>query len=110
MNDGNQITVKQTHLITCIVQRGHGDAIARAAIKAGAGGATTHFARGSGTRERLGLLGLVIVPEKEVVLVICKEEESSRIFDAIVKAGKLEVPGMGTAYETPIIKVVGGSF
>ena len=110
MDDRNQITSEQTHLITCIVQRGKGDAIAQAAIKAGAGGATTHFARGTGTRERLGLLGLAIVPEKEVVLVICKEDESLRIFDAVAKAGKLDVPGMGTAYITPIIKVVGGSF
>lgn len=97
-----------SHLITCVVQRGKGEAIAKAAIGAGAGGATVHFARGTGTRERLGLLGLAIVPEKEVILVLCKEGESSRIFDAIAKAGKLDVPGMGIAYITPVIRVAGG--
>ena len=109
MDDTSKNNPQQTHLITCIVQRGKGDEIAAAALDAGAGGATTHFARGTGTRQRLGRLGLAIVPEKEVVLVICKAEDSSRIFDAIAKTGQLDVPGMGTAYITPVLRVVGGS-
>ena len=42
-------------LITCIVQRGTADAIIAAAQVAGAQGATVHYGRGSGVRERLGL-------------------------------------------------------
>lgn len=110
MDEGDQISMAHTHLITCVVQRGQGDAISRAATKAGARGATVFFARGTGTRERLGLLGLAIVPEKEVVLVLCRKEESSRVFDAIAKAGKLDIPGMGIAYITPVINVKGGNF
>jgi len=109
MDNENQTPAVSLQVITCVVQRGKGDAIGKAAVEAGAGGTTTFFARGAGTREKLGLLGLAIVPEKEVVIVICKEEECPRIFDAISKAGKLDVPGMGIAYITPIIKVVGGS-
>lgn len=44
-------------LITCIVQRGLADTIIVAAREAGAQGATVHFARGMGIRERLGILG-----------------------------------------------------
>ncbi len=110
MNDENHIPSTQTCLITCIVQRGIGDKVSKAAIDAGVGGATAFFARGTGTRERLGLLGLAIVPEKEVVLVVCKEGESSHMLDVIAKAAKLDVPGMGIAYMTPIVKVVGGNF
>ena len=51
-------------LITCIVQRGLADAIVQAAVDAGAHGATVHYARGSGMRERLGVLGLAIEAEK----------------------------------------------
>ena len=109
MGDESQTVSTQMHLITCVVQRGKGDRISKAAIKAGAGGTTAFFARGTGTRERLGLLGLAIVPEKEVVLILCSEEESSRIFDAIAKAGELDVPGMGIAYITPILRVAGGN-
>lgn len=109
MSEENRTSSSQMHLITCVVQRGNGDAISKAAIKAGAGGATIHFARGTGTRERLGLLGLAVVPEKEVIFVLCEEEESPTIFDAMCKAGKLDVPGMGIAYVAPIIRVAGGN-
>jgi len=95
------------HLITCVVQRGQGDAIAKAAIDAGAGGATLFFARGTGTRERIGLLGLAIVPEKEVILIVCREDISSGIFTAVKKAGKMDVPGMGVAYITPVLDIAG---
>ena len=91
-----------------MVQRGKGDTVVKAAVGAGAGGATVFFARGTGTRERLGLLGLAIVPEKEVVLIIASEDEKDRIFDALCKAGKLDVPGMGLAYITPVVQMVGG--
>ncbi|OFZ56554.1 MAG: hypothetical protein A2428_10645 [Bdellovibrionales bacterium RIFOXYC1_FULL_54_43] len=97
----------QFQLITCIIQRGKGDSIGKAAIAAGAGGATVFFARGMGLRERLGLLGLAIVPEKEVVMIVCTESETPRIFDAIVAAGKLDTPGMGIAYVMPIYHVAG---
>lgn len=94
-------------LITCVIQRGKGDKVGKAAIQAGAGGATVFFARGMGFRERLGLLGLAIVPEKEVVMIVCKKEETKGIFDAIVKAAKLDTPGMGIAYVIPIHAVAG---
>jgi len=110
MDNENTTKGDSLHLITCVVQRGKGDTIAKAAIEAGASGVTTHFARGQGTRERLGLLGLAIVPEKEVVLVICKDDDSSRIFEAISKAAKLDVPGMGIAFITPIIKALGADY
>ncbi len=94
-------------LITCVIQRGKADKIAKSAIEAGAGGATIFYARGMGIRERLGLLGLAIVPEKEVIMIISSKATTPKIFDAIVKAAHLEVPGMGVAYVTPITAVAG---
>ena len=110
MSKENRKTSTSFNLITCVVQRGKGDVIVKAAIDAGVGGATVFFARGTGTRERLGLLGLAIVPEKEIVLLLCREDESDRIFDTVCKAGKLDVPGMGIAYITPIIRMQGGGY
>jgi nitrogen regulatory protein P-II 1 len=94
-------------VITCVVQRGKADKVAKAAIEAGAGGATIFFGRGMGLRERLGLLGLAIVPEKEVITIVSQKSKTDMIFRAIVKAGKLDVPGMGIAYVTPITRVAG---
>ena len=94
-------------LITCVVQRGKADKVAKAALAAGAGGATVFFGRGMGLRERLGLLGLAIVPEKEIIMIVSEKKETPLIFDAIVEAAKLNVPGMGIAYVIPIHAVVG---
>ncbi len=94
-------------LITCVVQRGKADKVAKAALAAGAGGATIFFGRGMGLRERLGLLGLAIVPEKEIIMIVCDKIETPKIFDAIVETAKLNVPGMGIAYVIPIHAVVG---
>ena len=94
-------------LITCVVQRGRADKLAKAAIEAGAGGATVFFARGMGVRERLGLLGLAIVPEKEVLMIICHDREVRPILTALTRAGDLDVPGHGIAFVTPIEAVVG---
>ncbi|MEQ1877867.1 MAG: P-II family nitrogen regulator [Bdellovibrionia bacterium] len=94
-------------LITCVLQRGKADKVVKAALDAGAGGATVFFGRGMGLRERLGLLGLAIVPEKEVIMIVSKQTETHKIFDAIVKAAHLNTPGMGIAYVIPIHAVAG---
>ncbi len=94
-------------LIFCIVQRGRADRIIKKAMKAGAGGATTWFARGSGIREKLGLLGIAISPEKEVMMIVTPPELTDRVFAAIVAAGKLDVPGQGLAFVTEIKQLVG---
>jgi nitrogen regulatory protein P-II 1 len=94
-------------LITCIVQRGKADKVAKAALKAGASGATISFARGMGLRERLGLLGLAIVPEKEVITVVCEETTTAAIFAAVVAAAHLDVPGMGIAFVHSLSRVAG---
>ena len=94
-------------VITCVVQRGKADKVAKAALDEGAGGATIFFARGMGLREKLGLLGLAIVPEKEVIMILCNKTNTPGIFAAVVKAAKLDVPGMGIAYVSPISAVAG---
>ena len=94
-------------LITCVLQRGKADKVAKAALDAGASGVTVFFARGMGLRERLGLLGLAIVPEKEVIMIVTKQVEAEKIFEAVVAAAHLDTPGMGIAYIIPIHAVAG---
>jgi nitrogen regulatory protein P-II 1 len=63
-SDNNLRELRDLVVITCIVQRGSADDVMKAANKAGATGATIYFARGTGVRERLGLLGIAIQAEK----------------------------------------------
>ncbi|MBT3921750.1 MAG: P-II family nitrogen regulator [Nitrospina sp.] len=91
-------------LITCIVQRGVADAIIQAAREAGAQGATVHFARGMGVRERLGILGVAVEVEKEVIDIVVSKEQVERVFERMYLAGNLDTPGMGIMYITSLEK------
>ncbi|MGB5179275.1 MAG: P-II family nitrogen regulator [Gammaproteobacteria bacterium] len=91
-------------LITCIVQRGLGDIIVHAAQEAGAQGATIFYAKGSGVRERLGILGVAVEVEKEVVNIVVSSEQLETVFNNIYLAGNLDTPGMGFMYVTPLEK------
>ncbi|CAA7622650.1 P-II family nitrogen regulator [Magnetospirillum sp. UT-4] len=92
------------HLITCIVQRGRADAVVQAAIEAGAEGATIHYARGTGLREKLGLWSIAVNAEKEVVTIAVSREQLNFVFERMFLAGKLDTPGMGFIYVTPVEK------
>ncbi len=75
-----------------------------AAREAGAQGATVHFARGMGVRERLGILGVAVEVEKEVIDIVVSKEQVDRVFERMYLAGNLDTPGMGIMYITPLEK------
>lgn len=102
---GHTITLlTDVRLITCIVQRGLGDIIVNAAQEAGAQGATIFYAKGSGVRERLGILGVAVEVDKEVVNIVVSSEQLETVFNNIYLAGQLDTPGMGFMYVTPLEK------
>jgi nitrogen regulatory protein PII len=92
-------------LITCIVSTGRGDAVIRAAEAMGAAGALVYHARGTGSRERLGLLGIAIEAEKEVVSILVATDYQDVVFEAVYRAAELGRPGAGMTYITPIEKM-----
>jgi nitrogen regulatory protein P-II 1 len=96
----------QHQLITCVVQRGKADAAVQAAIEAGAPAATISFARGTGIRQKLGLLKIAISPEKEVIDIVVASDVADKVFDAVVDAARLRTPGMGVIYMTPLTRVL----
>ncbi len=91
-------------LITCIVQRGVANKITDAAREAGAEGATVHFAKGMGVRERLGILGLAVEVEKEIVQIMVSTAQVDHVFEKMYLAGELDTPGMGIMFITPLEK------
>lgn len=98
---------KALKLILAILQRGKADEVVRVAIQAGAPAATVWHGRGQGIRERLGLLGLAIQPEKEIILIALEEWLLDPVLAAMVGEGKLDQPGIGIVFVLPIEKAVG---
>jgi nitrogen regulatory protein P-II 1 len=98
------VVLEDVALITCIVQRGVADVIVSAARDAGAQGATVHYAKGMGIRERLGIMGVAVEVQKEVVQVVASVDQVDRVFEKMYLAGNLDTPGMGIIYMTHLDK------
>lgn len=94
----------EVSLITCMVPRGQGNVVVEAARGAGAQGASIHYGRGAGVRERLGLLSITVDAEKEVVQIMVSKQQEEEVFTEMFIAGKLDTPGMGIIYVTPLEK------
>lgn len=95
------------NLITCVIQAGYANKVAKAAMGAGAAGATIMPGRGMGMGQLLGALGHAIIPQKEVIMIVTAQKDTKRIFDAVSAAAELNRPGMGIAYVTTIGDVSG---
>jgi len=95
------------NLITCIVERGKADKVVSAAKKSGAEGATIFYGRGTGVREALGIKGRFIRPEKEIILIVTKYEQTDAVFDAVVKAADIDKKGNGFAFLHSLDRAVG---
>ncbi len=91
-------------LLTCLIQKGQADKVLAAAYEAGAQGATVYYARGSGLKDRLGLLEVAVDAEKEIINIIVSDEQANRVFDAMYLSGELDVPGKGFIYITRLDK------
>lgn len=91
-------------MITCVVQSGDADEIIKAAKEAGATAALVHQGRGVGIRERLGLLGIAVDAEKEVVSVLVSSDQRDVVADRIYHAGHFDTPARGFLYITLLEK------
>jgi|TARA_B110000196_G_C21094906_1_gene639524 nitrogen regulatory protein PII len=105
MAQRNITYLSETNLITCVLQSGLAEEVLEAAKNCGAQGATISYARGTGIRERMGLMGVAIDEQKEVIRIIVSDEQADRVFDAMYLAGKLDTPGKGIMFMTKLDRV-----
>lgn len=104
MSKRDIVVLTDVALITANVQRGQADAIVKAAQDAGAQGASIHYAYGRGVRERLGIWGLAVEAEKEVINIVVSTDQLDRVFENMYLAGNMDTPGMGFMWVTPLDK------
>ncbi|MDD2772788.1 MAG: hypothetical protein PHP45_03725 [Elusimicrobiales bacterium] len=94
-------------VITIVVQRKDGAAVADAMLRAGAAGVTYYYARGSGMRQKLGFWGRLIEGEKQVVLAAAPEYAAEKILNSVIAETGLDQPGQLFAYIQPASRVFG---
>lgn len=92
-------------LITCVVQNGLAEKIVEAATNVGAQGATINYAKGTGIRDRMGLIGVTIDDQKEIIRIIVSKEQSNRVFESMYLSGDLDTPGKGIMWMSKLDRV-----
>lgn len=93
--------------IFVVIERGKADKVIRAAISAGASGATVFFARGSGDLAHLNLFKMQVEAMKEVVLTIVPETLAQAVIAAMSSAVDLSRPGTGILFSMPVDSLIG---
>ena len=94
-------------VIFCIVNAGFTEAVMDAARKVGARGGTVIHARGPANSEAESIFGIVVQPEKEIVMIIVPSEIRDDVLHAVYREVGLDTAGQGIAFSLPVDKVVG---
>lgn len=93
--------------IMAIVNRGKAEDVVEAAHVAGSKGGTIVNARGSGINETSKLFNMDIEPEKEIVMILSKEDVTESIVEAIRDKLNLDEPGNGIVFVQDVTKTYG---
>lgn len=94
-------------LIVTIVEKGNAEDVIEFSKKGGAEGGTILSGRGAGVNDTSKILGILIEPEKEVVLTLIEKSKSEDVLNSIVAGLDLEKPGKGIAFVLDVSKVAG---
>ncbi|WP_041808228.1 P-II family nitrogen regulator [Evansella cellulosilytica] len=87
--------IQKHKLIITIVKKGFAKKVVGASKQAGAEGGTILLGRGTGVHENKSFLGIPIIPEKEIVLSLVRNNVEEKVIEAITKEAKLHQPGTG---------------
>ncbi len=93
--------------IFVIVDRGKAESVMDVATKSGSRGGTIINARGSGIHETQKLFAIEIEPEKEIVLIIVKNEITELVVTSIRDELKIDEPGTGIIFVQEVSKAYG---
>ena len=94
-------------LIVVIVNANYSEIAMNAAREEGARGGTIVHARGTGTKAMEEKYGVIITPEKDMILILANKDIRDKILNAVYKAVGLATDGQGIAFSLPVKEVVG---
>ena len=93
--------------VITIVDKGLSGDVLDAAESAGSKGGTVIHGRGTGTQEKATLFNIKIEPEKEIVLILSKTENTDSIVDSIEKKLNINEPGTGIIFVMDVSRTLG---
>ena len=97
-------------VVIAIVNAGFSQKAMEAARDQGARGGTIISARGTGTKEMEKKYGIIITPNKELLMILVKKEIRDDVLTAIYRSVGMGTDGQGIAFSMPVEDVVGLKF
>ena len=94
-------------LIVVFVNQGFSDVVMDAAREQGARGGTIVHARGTGTKDMEKRFGIIITPNKEMIMILVNKEIKESVMNAIYKVAGLANDGQGIVFSLPVSEVAG---
>ena len=95
------------HLLLTIVIEGYADKVMSVAKKNGANGGTLIKGREFGTKSGFKFFNVQVEPEKDILLIICKEEEKNKIMSGILEKYGANTEARGICLSLPIDNAIG---
>lgn len=99
-----------TGMIVVIVNKGFSSDVMDVARAHGAAGGTILSGKGTGGEKAQQFFALSLTEEKEVVLILVKEEIRAEIMRAIATEFGLDSPGKGIVFSLPVEETIGLNF
>ena len=98
---------KGYEVIFCIINSGFSETVMDAAREAGARGGTVIRARGTAGKEAEEKFGIIIHPDKEVLMILVPKDIKDAVLEAVYKSAGLRTAGQGIAFSMAVNRTVG---
>ena len=95
------------HLLITIVIEGYAEKVMNVAKKCGANGGTVIKGREIGSKSGFKLFNVQVEPEKDILLIVCKDEDKNKIMEGILEKYGANTEAKGLCITLPIDNTVG---
>ncbi len=100
----------KTDMVMVIVNKGFSDEVMDVARAHGATGGTILSGKGTGGEKAQKFFAMSLQEEKEVVMILVKEEIRADVMRAIATEFGLDSPGRGIVFSLPVEETIGLNF
>ncbi|MFW5658254.1 MAG: hypothetical protein ACOCW8_02350 [bacterium] len=91
-----------SYVICVLSDPGSSEQLAKIALELGICVPVITYGTGNDIRDQLGLIRITIPAEKEIVHLVMSEQDSESVIKLLVEEGRLDRPGKGFIYKTPV--------
>lgn len=95
------------HLVVSIVSEGNAEKVMNVAKKAGANGGTLIKGRNLGGESSFRFFNMTVEPEKDIVLIVCKDDDKKKIMQSILDKVGMNTDAKGICFALPVDSTIG---